>query len=64
MSALFSRAFIPPWSLALFSKAGLLSDQPSRAEHLRVTGTLAILSRTIRVCLIDQSRLALPTQHI
>ncbi|BEV47735.1 hypothetical protein BconGalA64_02340 [Burkholderia contaminans] len=42
-----SRAFIPPWSLAVSSrrgegKTGLLSDQASRGTR-RTTGTLAIL---------------------
>ncbi|CAM2174005.1 hypothetical protein BLAT2472_20821 [Burkholderia latens] len=42
-----SRAFIPPWSLAVSSdrgegKTGLLSDQASRGAR-RTTGTLAIL---------------------
>ncbi|SOT42913.1 hypothetical protein F01_420959 [Burkholderia cenocepacia] len=42
-----SRAFIPPWSLAVSShrgegKTGLLSDQTSRGT-CRTTGTLAIL---------------------
>ncbi len=55
MSALFSRAFIPPWSLAQFSKAGLLSDQSLHQTDFGVTGTLAILSRTIHTSHIDQS---------
>ncbi len=44
-----SRAFIPPWSLAVSSmrridgQTGLLSDQPSRDVAHRATGTLATL---------------------
>jgi hypothetical protein len=41
---LFSRAFIPPWSLALVDEAGMLSDQTRR--FVSGAGTLAFLDRT------------------